>query len=446
MDATVEQLSAAAARLAAGGPADRLLDAMPTGLIVLDDLACVRYANRHVREMFGWDVDDVGRSILDVILPDDVANAATALAEAPVYYGNVLGPMRIHFVDRDGEVRFTEYWGCELEDRSGYVLVTPHSSVVDAIGDAVQVIATGQPIERAVELIVSGFATYPMTGDACLLRLVDDTLVPMTPWPFDDRIVDDPEAPWREAARTGRSVDVHEPADLPAHLASGIPSSFTGSLWCRPVIGRRGEVSAVIVVVRPVPRPPTANQSHRMEQLVNVAALAFDQLEYRHTLERAAFTDPLTGAATRARLRQELDDGLPWSAVLYLDLDGFKEINDRHGHGAGDHVLAEIGARLRSVVRADDLIVRIGGDEFVLVLRDAVAADATRVASRLIETVQRPIAIEGSAGAASVAVGASVGICCRTDEMRFDDATRLADEALGVAKQLGKGRSVVAGA
>ena len=200
----------------------------------------------------------------------------------------------------------------------------------------------------------------------------------------------------------------------------------------------------MIVVFRPFVRAPTANQQHRMQQLVNVAALAFDQLEYRSTLERAAFTDHLTGAATRARLRQELDDGLAWSAVLYLDLDGFKEINDVHGHGAGDAVLIEVGGRLRRLLRSDDLVVRVGGDEFVLVVRDASIDDAAQIAGRVVDAIQRPCAIDGKLGLASVAVGASVGVCARTGDMPFDEATRLADEALGTAKALGKGRFAVA--
>ncbi len=181
-----------------------------------------------------------------------------------------------------------------------------------------------------------------------------------------------------------------------------------------------------------------------MQQLVNVAALAFDQLEYRQALEEAAFTDHLTGAATRARLRQELEHGLAWSALLYLDLDGFKEINDAHGHHAGDAVLAEVGARLLASVRRDDLVVRLGGDEFLLIVRDASEQDAIEVARRVIAAVEAPTVRVDRDGTTTFVVGASVGVCVRAGELGFDEALRLADRALGDAKLAGKRRFLLA--
>lgn len=424
---------------------DLVLEAMPTGALVIDALARVRYANRHVRELMGWDDDGyVGASLFDAVVPEDLGHAATLLAEGSIYFGNVLGPMRMRFVDGQGRATFTEFWARELDDRSGYVLVAPYGSVNDRVGDAVQAIATGQPIERAVELVVEGFAAYPMTGEACLLRVVDGALRPMTAWPLSDHWHSVEATPWRTAVETGRPVDVNVLPEL-GGLGDELTARGFGALWCRPVIGRRGVVSAVIIVFRPFPRPPTANQQQRMKQLVNVAALAFDQLEYRSTLEQAAFTDELTGAATRARLRQELDDGMAWSAVMYLDLDGFKEINDALGHGAGDTVLSEIGGRLLAAVRSDDLVVRLGGDEFVLVIRDATVAEAEVVARRVLAAIEAPCAVVVGDGASSVTLGASVGVCVRhRADMPFDEALRLADAALGTVKQDGKGRYLVA--
>jgi diguanylate cyclase (GGDEF)-like protein len=422
-----------------------VLELLPTGALVIDTLARVRYANRHVRELMGWDDGDyLGASLFDVIVTEDLGHAATSLAEGSIYYGSVLGPMRMRFIDGTGRLRFTEFWGRELDDRSGYILVTPHGSVIDVVSDAVQAIATGQPVERAVELVVAGFAAYPMSGQACLLRVVDDDLRPMTAWPLSGHWHAVEDTPWRVAARTGRPVDVSDPAEL-GPLGAELSECGFGALWCRPVIGRRGEVSAVITVFRSFPRPPTANQQHRMQQLVNVAALAFDQLEYRSTLEQAAFTDELTGAATRARLRQELDDGMTWSAVMYLDLDGFKEINDEFGHGAGDAVLAEIGGRLLTSVRSDDLVVRLGGDEFVLVIREASANETEIIASRLLAALAEPCVAVDRAGVNPITLGASVGVCIRPGhEMSFDEAIRIADAALGAVKQDGKGRYLVA--
>jgi len=397
----------------------------------------------------GWhDATYVGVSLLDVMVPDDLDYAAALLSDAPGFFGTVLGPLRLRFVDVTGRVRSTEAWVRELDDRSGYALVVPHSSVVDVVGDAVQAIATGQPVERVVELLVAGFSAHPMTGTAALLRMVDGELRPITDWPIDDRWWREVgDAPWHVAASTGRGVDVTLDADGAAALgpmAAELAAIGCAALWCRPVIGRRGEVSAVVVIMRPFSRPPTTNQQLRMQQLVNVAALAFDQLEYRQALEEAAFTDHLTGAATRARLRQELEHDLAWSALLYLDLDGFKGINDTHGHHAGDAVLAEVGARLLASVRADDLVVRLGGDEFLLIVRDASERDAIEVARRVIAAVEAPTVLVDRDGTTTFVVGASVGVCVRAGELGFDEALRLADRALGDAKLAGKRRFLVA--
>lgn len=447
LDASVLDALHAAGTVVADRDAAALLDGLPTGVILIGPDATVRYANRRVRDLFGWGVADlVGRSMLDVVLPEDLGYAAGLLTEASGFYGSVLGPLRLRFVDAAGAVGFTECWARELDDHSGYVIVAPSSSVVDLIGDAVQAIATGQPIERAVDLIVSGFSAYPMSGGATLLRVVDGDLRPMTAWPIDDRWWRDvTDAPWHLAARTGSAVDVNDLTEL-GELGDALAEVGCRALWCRPVIGRRGEVSAVIVVSRPFSRPPTTNQQARMRQLVNVAALAFDQLEYRSALERAAFTDHLTGAATRARLRQELEHGLVWTALLYLDLDGFKEINDAHGHHAGDAVLAEVGMRLLASVRADDLVVRLGGDEFLLVASDATERDAVEIARRVITAIEAPTVVVDRDGTTTVSVGASVGVCARVGAMTFDDAMRLADQALVDAKQAGKRRFLLASA
>ncbi|GIF15973.1 hypothetical protein Ate01nite_60050 [Actinoplanes teichomyceticus] len=156
--------------------------------------------------------------------------------------------------------------------------------------------------------------------------------------------------------------------------------------------------------------------------------------------------DALTGLPNRAMLTDEMDRTLPPRsgpvAVLYLDLDGFKQVNDEYGHEAGDAVLTAVAGRLSSAVRNTDLVVRLGGDEFVLFCPELAADDAIRLAERVVADVARPIPFRGR----MLDVGASVGIAAygRGEPARERDALRAADSAMYEAKRRGRGRWVLA--
>jgi diguanylate cyclase (GGDEF)-like protein len=125
-------------------------------------------------------------------------------------------------------------------------------------------------------------------------------------------------------------------------------------------------------------------------------------------VQHQAHHDQLTGAANRALVRQRLAEAVDTeqAALVFLDLDGFKAVNDVHGHPAGDAVLRAVSDRLRAAVRAGDTVGRLGGDEFVLVCH-GVAADAVQeLGQRLAAVVRQPIDLGGT----SARVGASVGV------------------------------------
>ena len=179
-----------------------------------------------------------------------------------------------------------------------------------------------------------------------------------------------------------------------------------------------------------------------LAQRVTERTQALEQANLR--LRELALQDPLTGLANRTALQLHLDQALARSqrrhellALMLIDLDGFKPINDRHGHGFGDQVLTEIAQRLRQYIRDGDLPARLGGDEFVVVCENVQSADdAQYLARRLLEGLDTPMHLEDR----SVRVGASIGIALSQGD---DDATRLirsADAAMYRAKAEGRNR------
>jgi diguanylate cyclase (GGDEF)-like protein/PAS domain S-box-containing protein len=156
---------------------------------------------------------------------------------------------------------------------------------------------------------------------------------------------------------------------------------------------------------------------------------------YQEQLTQQAFQDPLTGLPNRARLFERLDLALAQRGssvgLLFLDLDGFKQVNDTLGHDAGDELLRQVGARFAGCLRDGDTLARLGGDEFVVLLPGAVADDAALVAQRLEACLADSFVL--AAGTATV--GVSVGVAARPGgQSTPEDLLREADAAMYRAK------------
>ena len=152
-----------------------------------------------------------------------------------------------------------------------------------------------------------------------------------------------------------------------------------------------------------------------------------------------AIRDPLTGLANRTLFEERLRGSLSRDArsggvtgVLFLDLDGFKAVNDRHGHAVGDAVLQGVAERLRSAVRPADTVARLGGDEFVVLVEDATEAGLTALQDRLWSAVRMPLELHGL----TLDVGVSVGMALAVDG-NADPASLVseADARMYVAKR-----------
>lgn len=185
------------------------------------------------------------------------------------------------------------------------------------------------------------------------------------------------------------------------------------------------------------------NKDGSLKGLIGLAADVTERKEHEKRLEHIAHYDALTGVPNRVLLIDRLSQALARTrrdkrlmAVCYLDLDGFKPVNDSFGHEAGDKVLIEVARRIGETIREEDTVARLGGDEFVVLLVGLSAAEeCTASLNRLLTAISRPVRIDDN----SVSISASIGVALYPgDTADAETLLRHADQAMYTAKQAGK--------
>lgn len=173
-------------------------------------------------------------------------------------------------------------------------------------------------------------------------------------------------------------------------------------------------------------------------------ALTFDITELKMAeakLDRLARVDSLSGVANRRYFEEQFATAFARSrrhgtalALLCLDIDHFKSINDKHGHPVGDAVIVAFARRLESCIRQDDLVARLGGDEFVLLIENPAADSAENIAQKLLAAMREPVVVDGI----TLQVSASIGVASVTQPTSIKTLMDLADRALYAAKEAGR--------
>lgn len=214
-------------------------------------------------------------------------------------------------------------------------------------------------------------------------------------------------------------------------------SHWTGEVWNRR---KSGEVYAEMLTISAV-----RDAAHVVQNYVALFTDITSMKEHQHQLEHIAHYDALTHLPNRILLADRLQQAIAQSvrrnlslAVVFLDLDGFKAVNDTHGHQVGDELLITVSQRMKTALREGDTLARIGGDEFLAVLVDLERSqDCEPVLDRMLQAAAEPVVI----GEAELHVSASIGVAIYPQDA--DDAEQLlrhADQAMYVAKQTGKNR------
>ena len=422
------------------------LDLLPVGVLRLDALGTITEANRVAGDLVGFAPQELlGRNILEFSVEGEGDDRAVEMLSFSADLREPMGPVPVRYRHRDGSVRLGELWAeNHLHDPAVgalCIVMVPEASA-PGIAAAQASVAEGAPVDTTLALLSQAIRSHPFVPAVGCWLVRDERgrrLVGADDLPEPVRVALSTSGMWWSSLHQTGLVTVEDTSletDDPHRLlaAAGIHA-----WWVLPVHkGITTTVDAGVIVLRRRAGPISPNQTEHLSRVVTTAGLAFERAAMQARLSYAAFHDPLTGVGNRERFFERTENTVrSGCALLYLDLDEFKPVNDLYGHTAGDLVLVTVADRLRKAIRPTDRITRMGGDEFVIECPGTTDdAEAIRIAERVIEAVQRPIPLERD----TITVGTSIGIARTDEEISVDEMLERADTALYAAKGAGRGR------
>jgi diguanylate cyclase (GGDEF)-like protein len=217
--------------------------------------------------------------------------------------------------------------------------------------------------------------------------------------------------------------------------------------WSEPILSSRGKVLGTFAIYHGDPKGPQADDTERIAFAANLAAIAIESHSTREELERRAYTDYLTGLANRRHFLEKAESELTRTmrygrelSLLMLDLDHFKQVNDTYGHKVGDLVLKKLSEVCQSALRDVDIIGRMGGEEFAVLLPETGSEQAMQAAERLRTAIACAHVPLGSG--LPLRFTASLGVTTlRETDANIDMLLNQADQALYQAKNEGRNRA-----
>jgi diguanylate cyclase (GGDEF)-like protein/PAS domain S-box-containing protein len=424
------------------------MDTSPDGILLFDNRGVIAYANAACSEVFGRGQDElVGSNIAEHLHPEDAASAAASMRSFTGEGAKARVPSTMRFrlpdgtwtslavngnpVDTPGRPRMN----LMIARRADFLrLMTEALNELSGTPDLHAMLTLlPQMIRMRVEVPV---ASVVWRDDAGELHLFGDALDPrMNGVEYDDVPGSPFTLAWDGKQQTG------EVEDLPPDLRSVFEAHGLGAWWLVPIAGTGGDVQILVTIGAAKRGHNEPYLQQQVQMLTNLAHVSLHFSQQHSQLVHDARHDSLTGLVNRGAFHDALHRSTDATdvAVIYVDLDEFKPVNDRWGHEAGDLLLTEVARRLSAACRVGDLVARLGGDEFAVLSPGCTTTEAIAIGERFLAALEAPVSV----GRTTTTVGASVGVAVGPADDRVELARR-ADDALYRAKGAGGHRVEVA--
>ncbi len=426
-------------------------DALPVGVVRVDGTGAISEVNRWFSEWVGTRGEDlVGRPVAEFLVhaPEDLFSAGDGPGPWMMVHARV--PERAVMVSRhpDGArdvlliAEASERFHALIDLRARYALADRTRTRLELVMDSSIAFAGASNEARLAEILADTSArAYRAETSTVYLREPGGTYVVAAGRdPFAGRV--DPRSLLRSvtaAKRVEKVVGAAAGERLVDGLGSAMRAVDVRSLIAAPLHHEEIDFGAFVSWFHH-DRTFDDEAVPLAEALAGQAAQALATLRLQSELAHAATHDEVTGLPNRRLLETQMDKivGASQCAVLFIDLDDFKRVNDRLGHQAGDRMLCEVGQRLLRSVRAADVVARYGGDEFVVVCEISESSEAVEIGERILDLLRG----DAEQSTTSQTMSASIGVVIAQagSELTADQLIRRADLAMYRAKTAGGNR------
>ena len=454
----------------------RLLENISDTITLLDADLRVIESTGQFSDVLGYDADwwGAGMSALDLIHPEDRPTADALAVEVLAHPGAEFTQV-FRTRHADGHYEHIEYSVVNLLDDPGVAGIVISSNNVSEVRKAemllqneariLELVARDAPLDETLPAIVAMVEHHAEA--ATTLYLLDESgdhltagapgQVPPPVVRLFERVRLDPDRGVGAAVFGRETIVVDDVATSPytSDAAAVFAAHGVASGWARPIIeSRTDEVLGCIITLHATTRAPTAHEREVGAVASHLASIAIERDRFQRRLFHQARHNQLTGLPNRHAIGERLDELLTQvrshegddrrpggrAAVMFIDLDRFKVVNDSFGHASGDHLLVRFAGRLQNLVRQGDFVGHFAADEFVVLLDDVHGLDDVQfVADRIDAALDEPFALDEGHIYLTVSIGVALADRTSTSESLLHQA----DAALFEAKQLGGDRLAV---